>query len=146
MENQEYCLYLTRNSRNGFTESFLQTIPNYLDENTNVQVSDIVVFNYLVMKYLKEDMGQPTLFDVTYDRYIKQHNPLYGNRIVRGKIFTQEELEVLREIIARLQNLFRTNVVGEKRKQFLISFLNQILQGAIPFSTPLSELCKYHLY
>ena len=147
IQNREFCKYLNNKAiDNGYMESFLQTIPNFLDDTTNARISDILVFNYLVMKYLKQDMGQPTLFDITYDRYIKKYNTEYNNRITRGEVFTPQEAEVLREIMYRFKYVFSTSVVEDERKQFLSDYLNSILQGRIPFETSLRELCKYNIY
>ena len=146
VQNRKFCSQLVESKYFDNTTTFIEMLPNFFNETSSLSSGDVVIFNYLVDKYLKRGIGLPNYFEMTYDRYIGQHAANYNNRIVRGKTFTEEEMIVLRELISKFRSLIPVMIEDNRSHQFFISVLDRFLAGTIPLEVKFPDLCKYPIY
>ena len=143
--NREYCLKLQKRSNFatvGFSDIFLYNLTQF--ENFNDLFPDDMIFNYLADKFLLKDYYKTSIG--TYDRYISKFKDRYNNRLVRGSQFVPSEMEVLKEILLRFRQLTTDKELDINKRNFLVSYIDSLLRGNVPFEAKIKDLCKYNIF
>lgn len=144
INNRNYCEYLNNlSSGDGFIKPYLEQLPAYMAD-----INDLFVFNYIIGKIFNHGESIPDYFEATYDRYLLNINPIYGNRVHRGSELKREESDLLTEILIRVRDERRDayNQHGQDVDNFIRAFLDGILRREIPYDVKLGDLCRYRLY
>ena len=103
-----------------------------------------MVFNYLADKFLLKDYYKTSAG--TYDRYIAKFKDKYNSRLVRGSQFVPSEMEVLKEILLRFRQLTADKELDITKRNFLVSYIDSLLRGNVPFEAKIKDLCKYNIF
>ena len=133
VENNRYCPKYSSDS----TDTFILDVPLKIKYSKYIPI-----FNFITDKIFAAATDLPRYFEITYDRYIKDTE--YGPRVEKSREFTNEDYDVLIEIMKFFERELRQR--GNRESLFMASVLKGIIEDRIPFEVKIKNLCNYNIY